>query len=137
MQKIQELDCGLLVEVIYSDELIFLVIRATRTIVRRPIGSNHYSSKFTVNTINYPDSVIVWGCFSAAGHGGLYFLPKNSTMNSETYKKSSGGSSDSLHADSRHDPFFSGWGTLPHEQVHQQVFGRQGLLGDPLAGQQP
>ncbi len=30
---------------------------------------------------------MVLGCFSAAGRGGLHFLPKNSTMNSETYEK--------------------------------------------------
>jgi transposase len=73
--------------VMYSDESTFRVIRATRILVRRPIGSNRYSSKFTVKTVKHPDSVMVWGCFSAAGRGGLYFLPKNSTMNSETYEK--------------------------------------------------
>jgi hypothetical protein len=30
---------------------------------------------------------MVWGCFSAAGRGALYFLPKNFTMNSDTYEK--------------------------------------------------
>jgi hypothetical protein len=31
---------------------------------------------------------MVWGCFSGKrGRGGLYFLPKNYTMNGETYKK--------------------------------------------------
>ncbi len=40
-----------------------------------------------MKTVKHPDSVMVWGCFSASGRGGLYFLPKNSTMNSETYEK--------------------------------------------------
>jgi transposase len=74
-------------KVMYSDESTFRVIRATRTLVRRPVGSNRYSSQFTVKTVKHPDSVMVWGCFSAAGRGGLYFLPRNTTMNAERYEK--------------------------------------------------
>ncbi len=55
--------------------------------VRRPISSNRFNSKFTVKTVKHPISVMVWGCFSGSGgHGGLYFLPKNTTMNGEMYE---------------------------------------------------
>jgi hypothetical protein len=85
-----------------------------------------------VKIVKHPDSVMVWGCFSAAGRGGLYFLPKNSTMNSETYEKFW-----------RIIWFPSCRFTLPvffkmgREQTDQEVFGGQGLWGDWLAGQQP
>jgi arsenate reductase-like glutaredoxin family protein len=36
--------------VMYSDESMFRCIRAMRSRVRRPIGSNHYDSRFTVKT---------------------------------------------------------------------------------------
>jgi hypothetical protein len=58
-----------------------------RTLVQRPIGSNCYSSQFTVKAVKHLDSVTVWGSFSAAGCGGLYFLSRNTTMNVERYKK--------------------------------------------------
>ncbi len=73
--------------VMYSDESTFRRIRATRSLVRRPRGSNRFDSRFTVKTVKHPDSVMVWGCFSGAGGcGGLYFLPRNTTMNGEMYE---------------------------------------------------
>jgi transposase len=73
--------------VMYSDESMFRCIRATRSRVRRPIGSNRYDSRFTVKTVKHPDSVMIWGCFSGTGgRGGLYFLPKNTTMRAENYE---------------------------------------------------
>jgi hypothetical protein len=55
-------------EVMYSDE------------------SNRYDRRFTVTTVKHPDQVMVWGCFLAAvGRRGLFFLPKNTTMNGEMY----------------------------------------------------
>jgi transposase len=75
-------------KVMYSDESMFRCIRATRSRVRRPIGSNRYDSKFTTKTVKHPESVMVWGCFSGTGgRGGLYFLPKNESMNSECYEQ--------------------------------------------------
>ena len=36
--------------------------------------------------MKHPTSVMVWGCFSGSnGRGGLYFLPKNLTMNAIRY----------------------------------------------------
>jgi transposase len=74
--------------VMYSDESTFRCIRSTRTKVRRPSGSNRFESKFTVKTVKHPDSVMIWGCFSGSvGRGGLFFLPKNTTMNGERYQE--------------------------------------------------
>ena len=74
-------------KVMYSDESTFRCLRATRTKVRRPVGSNRFESKFTVKTVKHPSSVMVWGCFSVAvGRGGIYFLPQNTTMNGDRYK---------------------------------------------------
>jgi hypothetical protein len=71
----------------YSDQSTFRVITVTRTLVWRPIGSNRYSNQLTVKTDKHPDSLMVWCCFSAAGCGSLYFLPRNTTMNAERYEK--------------------------------------------------
>jgi hypothetical protein len=56
--------------------------------VRHPSGSNRFDTKYAAKTVKHPASVMVWGCFSAnLGRGGIYFLPKNVTMNSEKYEK--------------------------------------------------
>lgn len=74
-------------KVMFSDESTFRVMRCTRRTVRRPEGSSRFDSRFTVKTVKHPDSVMVWGCFTGAvGRGGLYFLPKNVTMNGERYQ---------------------------------------------------
>jgi hypothetical protein len=55
--------------------------------VRWPIYSNSFDSRFTVKTVKQVDSGMIWGCFSGPeGCGGLYFLPKNTTMRGEYYK---------------------------------------------------
>ena len=39
-----------------------------------------------MTTVKHPASVMAWGCFSGKhGRGGLEFLPKNVTMNSDRY----------------------------------------------------
>ncbi len=75
-------------KVMFSDESTFRVMRCTRRTVRRPEGSSRFDSRFTVKTVKHPDSVMVWGCFTGAvGRGGIYFLPKNLTMNGERYQE--------------------------------------------------
>ena len=70
----------------FSDESWFEVLRDSGCRkVRRPVGSNRYASEFTRKTVKHPDKIMVWGCFSIKGRGGLYFLPKNKTMNGEIY----------------------------------------------------
>jgi transposase len=72
----------------FSDESMFRVIRAIRSLLRRPSGSNRFDSRYTVKTVKHTASVMVWGCFTGAGGcRGLFFLSKNTTMNSETYQK--------------------------------------------------
>jgi transposase len=75
-------------KVMYLDESTFHCVRNIRKKVRRPSGSNRFNTKYTAKTVKHPASVMVWGCFSAnLGRGGIYFLPKNVTMNSERYEK--------------------------------------------------
>ena len=73
-------------KVMFSDESTFRTLRAVHKRVRRPLKSYKYSSQYTVKTMKHPESVMVWGCFTGdVGRGGLFFLPKNTTMNSERY----------------------------------------------------
>ena len=67
--------------------LVFLLVCSVLLFlqVRRSPGSNRYASKFTVKTVKHAASVMAWGEFSAAGLGGLHFLPKGVTMNSDRY----------------------------------------------------
>jgi transposase len=56
--------------------------------VRRIKTMCHYKHRFVVKMIKHSTSVMVWVCISGKmGRGGLYFLPKNCTMNGEKYKK--------------------------------------------------
>ncbi len=76
--------------VMYSDELTFRCLRATRTRVRRPAGSDRFDSRYTVKTVKHPASLMVWASFTGAcGHAGIFFLPPNVTMNGEDTKKCS------------------------------------------------
>jgi hypothetical protein len=75
-------------KVMFSDESTFRCVRNIRKKVRRPSGFNRFDTKYTAKTVKHPASVIVWGCFSAnLGREGIYFLPKNVTMNSEWYEQ--------------------------------------------------
>ena len=70
----------------FSHESNFKVIRATaRQTVHRPSGTR-FDPKFTRKTVKHPPGVMVWGCFSGLkGRGGLFFLPKGQTMNTDRY----------------------------------------------------
>lgn len=73
--------------VMFSDESTFRCIRAIRSKVRRSKNTSRFDSRVTVKTVKHPDSVMVWACFSGSvGRGGIYFLPKNCTMNGERYQ---------------------------------------------------
>lgn len=64
----------------------FRVVRSCGSqMVRRSPGSNRYARKFTIATVKHAASTMAWGGFSAAGLGGLHFLPKGVTMNSDRY----------------------------------------------------
>ena len=62
------------------------MVRGSSQLVRRARGSDRYNPRFTVKTMNHPDSVMVWGAFSGKlCRGGLYFLPKGETMRGPRY----------------------------------------------------
>ncbi len=72
--------------VMFSDESTFRTMRIVQRLVTRPIGSYRYNSKYMVKTMKHPNSIMVWSCFTGKmGRGGLYFLPKDTTMNGERY----------------------------------------------------
>ena len=74
-------------KVMYSDESTFRCIRSIKGKVRRLVGSDRFDSRYTIKTVKHPDSVMVWACFTgSAGRGGLFFLPKNQTMNGKRYQ---------------------------------------------------
>ena len=72
-------------KVMFSDESTFLQLSSYKSFVRRPIGSS-LGPKYIQSTVKHPLSVMVRGCFSAKGRGGLYFLEKGATMNGQKYR---------------------------------------------------
>ncbi len=72
----------------YSDELTFSLVNSRSVTVRRGKQMCRYKHWFVMKTVKHSASVMVWACFSSKkGRGGLYFLPKNCTMNRERYKQ--------------------------------------------------
>ena len=72
--------------VMWSDESTFQCIQNRKRRVRRPSSISRMDPAYTISTVKHPASVMVWGCFSGTvGRGGLYFLPKNVTMNADRY----------------------------------------------------
>jgi transposase len=73
-------------QVMFSDESNFEIFRTNKHArVRRPVGSDRFDARYTVKTVKHPEKVMVWGCFSHHGRGGLSFLPKGVMMNKEKY----------------------------------------------------
>jgi hypothetical protein len=96
----------------------FRLVNSRGMKVRRPSGLNHYKQRFTIATVKHSASVMVWGCFSGKkGRGGLYFLPKNQTMNGECYKRIPGKPPPALHADLRCHLLPPGWHAMLLEQI--------------------
>ena len=57
-----------------------LVLRGYK-LVLRPSGISRYDSRYNINTVKHPKSVMVWGDFSGDnGRGSLYFISKKVTM---------------------------------------------------------
>jgi hypothetical protein len=70
----------------FSDESAFRLVNSRGIKVRRISGISRYKQQY-IPTVKHSASVMVWGCFSGKRRrGGLYFLPKNCTMNGERYK---------------------------------------------------
>jgi hypothetical protein len=70
----------------FSDELTFQLVNSREATVRRPSTISWYLQKYIIPMVKHSASVMIWGCFSGTwGKGGLYFLPKNQTMNRQRY----------------------------------------------------
>lgn len=72
-------------KVTFSDESTFLQFQQQNQYVRRPPGASPCHNLYTNKTIKHPPSIMVWGCFSFHGRGGLSILPKDARMNSDMY----------------------------------------------------
>lgn len=71
--------------VLWSDEARFPVTENSQGRVYRRPGSDPLDPRYTAPAVRFPDSLMVWGCFSYHGVGNLVVLPKNTTMNQENY----------------------------------------------------
>jgi transposase/arsenate reductase-like glutaredoxin family protein len=69
----------------FSDESLFIEFYSNMHFVRRPPGVSPYHPRYTLRTVKFAPSVMVWGTFSHHGVGALTFLPKNARMNSDMY----------------------------------------------------
>uniref|UniRef100_A0A8K9UEY6 Transposase Tc1-like domain-containing protein n=1 Tax=Oncorhynchus mykiss TaxID=8022 RepID=A0A8K9UEY6_ONCMY len=73
-------------KVIFSDESPFRLFGASRKkLVRTRQGERHHQS-CVMPTVKHPETIHVWGCFSAKGVDSLKILPKNTAMNKEWYQ---------------------------------------------------
>jgi transposase len=71
-------------QVTFSDESTFEQFGSYRQWVRRPVGTR-YEPRYTTATVKHPQKQMVWGCFSGAGRGSLYFINANETVNANRY----------------------------------------------------
>ena len=63
-------------QVMFSDESVFQQVRnCGSNYIRRPSGKR-YDPRFTIKTVKYPPSVMIWGAISAAGRAGLVVCKK-------------------------------------------------------------
>ena len=51
-------------DVMFSLERKLNIMRLKSALVRRDPGSDRYNPRFTIKTMKYPASLMVWGCFS-------------------------------------------------------------------------
>lgn len=73
-------------KVIFSDESPFRLFGTSgKQLVRRRRGERYHQSCL-MPTVKHPETIHVWGCFSAKGIGSLTVLPKNTAMNKEWYQ---------------------------------------------------
>lgn len=72
--------------VMWSDESNFYLFHNTHRYVRRPKKSDPCNFRYTRKNVKHPPYLMIWGCMSSTGRGGLYFLPKSTKMNAARYK---------------------------------------------------
>jgi hypothetical protein len=72
--------------VMFSDESTFSQFSSYVRHVRRPPGQR-YNLRYVVPTVKQAPTVMVWAGFSGRGRGGMWFMPKNTTINGAVYLK--------------------------------------------------
>uniref|UniRef100_A0A096M259 Transposase Tc1-like domain-containing protein n=1 Tax=Poecilia formosa TaxID=48698 RepID=A0A096M259_POEFO len=73
-------------KVIFSDESPFRLFGTSgKQLVRRRQVERYHQSRL-MPTVKHPETIHVWGCFSAKGVGSLTVLPKNTAMNKKWYQ---------------------------------------------------
>ena len=70
--------------VMFSDESTFSQFSNYSKHVRRPIGQR-YNTRYVVPTVKKAATTMVWASFSGRGRGGIWFMPKNTTVNGAVY----------------------------------------------------
>lgn len=71
--------------VLFSDETCIQQFGNNKVRVRRSPGQR-YNPRFTMQTVKYSPSQMIWGCISSTGCGDLWFMPQNTTINGEVYR---------------------------------------------------
>ena len=71
-------------KVLFSDELIFQQFVVQKRHVRRLTGKR-FDERYTIPTVKYPPSQMVWGAMSRNGVAALSFLPPGTTINGPKY----------------------------------------------------
>jgi hypothetical protein len=124
----------------FFDESTFRLVNSRGIKVKRPSRLNCYKQCLTIATVKHSASVMVWGRFSCKkGRGGLYFLPKNKTMNGDRHKSVLENHLLPLWSDPRHHLITPRWHAAPLEQVgYEQAKGDgERVYSAGLVGQFP
>lgn len=70
--------------VMFSDESTFSQFHSTCRHVRRP-ANQRYNIRYVVPTVKQAPTTMVWASFCGRGRGGIWFMPKNTTINGKVY----------------------------------------------------
>ena len=70
--------------VLFSDETMVRQFASYTTHVRRPPGKRN-SPHYVSTTAKHSVSVMIWGCLSGTGRGGLWFVPDKETVTASSY----------------------------------------------------
>jgi hypothetical protein len=71
-------------QVMFSDESTFSQFRSTTKQVRRP-KNQRYNIRYVVPTVKKAPTTMIWASFCGRGRGGIWFMPKNTTINGQVY----------------------------------------------------
>lgn len=71
-------------KVMFSDETTITQLYAFTRHVRRPIN-RRFDDKYLVPTVKNAPKIMIWGAICSQGRCGLWFMPKNTTINGSVY----------------------------------------------------